>query len=112
MRKSWWSSVWPPVAAVLFFLTVWQAAVSVFDIEPYILPAPTAIGHEAATGASGLFQHTLATLQLTLVGFMIGTAIGLVISLACIWCPFSKQPFIRFLFLARTCRRSPSPRSL
>ncbi|GAE08979.1 hydroxymethylpyrimidine ABC transporter, transmembrane component [Paenibacillus sp. JCM 10914] len=72
--KSMWSSIWPPVVAVIFLLTVWQTAVWLFDIEPFILPPPSAIGLEAINGASGLMQHTLATLQLTLVGFTIGTA--------------------------------------
>ena len=80
---------------------VWQAAVSIFDIEPFILPAPTAIGHEAVTGASGLFQHTAATLQLTLVGFMIGTAIGLVISLALHMVPFLKTALYPLLILSQ-----------
>ena len=82
-------------------LVVWQAAVSIFDIEPFILPAPTAIGHEAVTGASGLFQHTAATLQLTLVGFMIGTAIGLVISLALHMVPFLKTALYPLLILSQ-----------
>jgi ABC-type nitrate/sulfonate/bicarbonate transport system permease component len=99
--RSWWSSIWPPVVAVLFFLMVWQAAVSVFDIEPFILPAPTAIGHEAVTGASGLFQHTAATLQLTLIGFMIGTAIGLIISLALHMVPFLKTALYPLLILSQ-----------
>ncbi|NMO96353.1 ABC transporter permease [Paenibacillus lemnae] len=79
--RMWWKDVWPPVVAVLLFLGAWQAAVYMFHIEDWILPSPAGIAREAASGAQGLPGHTLATLRLTLTGFVIGTAVGFIIAL-------------------------------
>ena len=35
--------VWPPVVFGIAFLVLWEAAVEVFDFQPYFLPAPSAI---------------------------------------------------------------------
>ncbi|GGH31798.1 ABC transporter permease [Paenibacillus segetis] len=79
--RSTWKQIWPPLVAVIFLLIGWQLAVSVFHIEKWILPSPLDIARESSNNASGIWDHTMATLRLTLIGFPIGTAVGLVVAL-------------------------------
>ena len=99
--RSWWNRLWPPVVAVLLFLAGWQLAVSWFHVEEWILPPPSNIAQEAAAGAEGLLGHTLATLELTLLGFAIGTAVGLIISLLLHLVPWLKTALYPLLVVSQ-----------
>ncbi|MDR9852315.1 ABC transporter permease [Paenibacillus sp. VCA1] len=100
MRR-WWSHVWPPFVAVLFFLTVWELCTSLFHIDKWILPSPVDIAKETADGAGDLWGHVWATVRLTLEGFIIGTAVGLVIALILHLIPFLKSALYPLLILSQ-----------
>lgn len=80
MNKRFLSKAGPPLAAVLFLLLVWEAYVTTYQVEAWLLPAPTAILRESVNSWSRLQMHTLATLQIAVVGFILGTAVGLALS--------------------------------
>ncbi len=65
------------VSAILF----WEAAVPLFKIAPYILPTPSAILAELARSGDSLWTHTLVTMREILVGFVAGSAIGIVLAI-------------------------------
>ncbi|MFD1137295.1 ABC transporter permease [Paenibacillus urinalis] len=94
-------SVLPPVAAVILFLAVWQIAVPLFHIEKWILPSPVDITREAAAQAASLTEHTWATVQLTLLGFGIGAAIGLLTAMVLHLVPFMKTALYPLLILSQ-----------
>ncbi|MWV45883.1 ABC transporter permease subunit [Paenibacillus sp. HJL G12] len=100
MRR-WWSQVWPPVVAVLFFLIVWQLCTSLFHIEKWILPSPGDIAEQTTGGGADLWGHVLATVRLTLEGFIIGTLVGLVIALILHMVPFLKSALYPLLILSQ-----------
>ncbi|MCR8844688.1 ABC transporter permease [Paenibacillus sp. SC116] len=81
MLRRKFAQVGPPFVAVLLLLLVWQTAVSVFDIEKWMLPSPYDIVREAKNNWETLLGHTWATLKLTLVGFGIGSAVGLLVAM-------------------------------
>jgi len=87
--------------AVVFFLTIWQLSVSLFSIEAWILPSPTDIAHETTNNAAGLWAHTMATLRLTLIGFPIGTAVGLIVALILHLLPWAKRAFYPLIILSQ-----------
>ncbi|WP_211747165.1 ABC transporter permease [Paenibacillus sp. Marseille-Q4541] len=99
--SSWWKSVWPPLAAVILFLAVWQIAVPLFHIEKWILPSPADITKEAVAQAASLTQHTWATVQLTLLGFLIGTSVGLLTAMLLHLVPFLKSALYPLLILSQ-----------
>lgn len=99
--RSYWKQIWPPLVAVILFLGLWQTAVSVFHIEAWILPSPGVIGREFQGNASGLWEHTAATLQLTLIGFPIGTGVGLLVALLLHLLPWLKRAFYPLLILSQ-----------
>ena len=65
---------------LLFALTiaVWEAVVRILQIPIFILPAPTQVGMALYRGlASGLYvEHLKYTLLETLLGFIVGSALG------------------------------------
>ncbi|MGZ9586367.1 ABC transporter permease [Paenibacillus marinisediminis] len=81
MRRRRWSQAGPPIVAVLLLLVLWQLGVMVFDVEKYILPSPIDVAREAWINAPSLLHHTWATLQLTLIGFVIGSLFGLLVAM-------------------------------
>ncbi|MEK4513292.1 ABC transporter permease [Paenibacillus anaericanus] len=99
--RSTWKQIWPPLVAVIFLLTVWQLAVSVFHVEAWILPSPLDIARESSSNAAGIWDHTLATLRLTLIGFPIGTGVGLIVALLLHLLPGVKRAFYPLLILSQ-----------
>lgn len=99
--RSTWKQIWPPLVAVIFLLAGWQLAVSVFHIEDWILPSPLDIARESTNNAAGLWDHTMATLRLTLIGFPIGTSVGLIVALLLHLLPGVKRAFYPLLILSQ-----------
>jgi len=63
-----------PIGFAAVFVALWEAAVRLFEIPVYLLPAPTAIlGSIDAT----LGSHMMVTLTEALVGFLIANVLGL-----------------------------------
>lgn len=99
--RSTWKQIWPPFVAVVFFLAVWQLAVSLFKIEPWQLPSPADVERQLTANPAGIWDHTLATLKLTLIGFPIGTCVGLVVALLLHLLPWAKQALYPLLILSQ-----------
>ncbi|MCQ4087485.1 ABC transporter permease [Saccharibacillus sp. JS10] len=104
MRRTlyaWYRSALPPFVAVLLFLTLWESAVRLFGIEAWILPSPSVIALEASRNAESLWGHTLSTLQLTLIGFAIGSTFGLLIACVLHLVPLLKSALYPLLILSQ-----------
>lgn len=99
--REWWKGIWPPLGAVVLLLLLWQAATSLFGIEDWILPAPLQIAHEASSSYERLLGHTWATLKLTLSGFAIGTATGLIVAGVLHYVPFLRRSLYPLLILSQ-----------
>ncbi|WP_433945264.1 ABC transporter permease [Paenibacillus sp. SN-8-1] len=99
--RSWFKMVWPPLVAVILFILVWQIATSVFAIDKWVLPSPTDIGKEAAADPANLWAKTLSTLQLTLLGLVIGLAVGLIIAIALHFIPILKSALYPLIILSQ-----------
>ena len=65
----------------LLFVGVWEGLVRLFDVQPIILPAPSAVAVAFYEGlASGsLPRHLAVTLYETLAGFALGAVFGLLL---------------------------------
>jgi NitT/TauT family transport system permease protein len=79
------------LSPTLFVLVVgaWELIVRVFKIAPYILPPPSAIAVALYRGLSasplsreGYWLHAGVTLAETLLGFFIGSSVGLLLGMA------------------------------
>jgi NitT/TauT family transport system permease protein len=65
------------VTAWMFLL--WEAAVRLFGIEPFILPAPSAIAESMVKWWHPLLTNAWATLLTTFVGFIMAVVFGLLL---------------------------------
>ncbi|RCW50063.1 ABC transporter permease [Paenibacillus prosopidis] len=75
-----WSKIWPPIAVLAGLLACWQAAVTGGVFDQWIVPSPVSIVQEAVKIWPRLMEHTAATVQLTLLGFVGGSAVGFVLA--------------------------------
>jgi len=66
-----------PIGVFVVLLMVWEAAVKLFDIPVYLLPAPSVIWTDSVALAGTMGEHTLATLGTVVVGFIISIVISL-----------------------------------
>lgn len=72
--------IWPPLVVFAGFLFIWQAAVSLFGTPGWVLPSPLQIVREGLSVFPRLWMNTESTLGITLAGFAVGTATGIVIA--------------------------------
>jgi NitT/TauT family transport system permease protein len=70
-----------PWLVIAGLLLVWQAAVQVFQIRPFILPSPVAIYDAFLQYRGPIMDHALYTLVNTLTGFGIGIVVGMTIGI-------------------------------
>lgn len=71
-----------PAAVVVALGVLWEAAVRIFEIPEYILPAPSAIWTASYEIPGVMAEHTLETLRTTLIGFVVSILVGLPLALA------------------------------
>jgi len=70
-----------PVVVAACGTGLWEAVVRVYDIPPYVLPAPSAIVATLIADWDVLFQSLLTTLLTTLEGFVAAAIGGIVLAL-------------------------------
>jgi NitT/TauT family transport system permease protein len=66
----------PPTAVIIVLLVVWELAVDLFDIEQYLLPAPTEIASYMSDNPGILWSATLVTTKEILLAFGISIVLG------------------------------------
>ena len=87
---------------VLFFvvsMALWEGVVRGFHVAPYVLPAPSAVAVALWRGlSSGLYlRHLWYTLIETLLGFLVGSALGFGLGTAVAmsrWVDYFLYPYI------------------
>ena len=78
------------IALLVGFLGLWQIAVSFRLVDPFIVSQPAAIGRTlmALTNEGSLGYHIAITVAETLVGFALGTVLGIIIAGMLWWWDF------------------------
>lgn len=71
-----------PWLVIAGMFAVWEAAVHLFAIEPFILPAPSAIAESMVKWWHPLLSNAWATLLTTVVGFLLAVVFGLLLGVA------------------------------
>ena len=70
---------WPILFGALF-LAIWEAAVAIFDLKPYFLPAPSAIGEAFVDNVGVIREATFHSGTNALIGLVAGTVLGVAAS--------------------------------
>jgi NitT/TauT family transport system permease protein len=71
-----------PWLVILAAFLIWEAVVRGFGIDPFILPAPSAIGASMAQWWQPLLENAAQTLMTTLAGFALAIVFGLALGVA------------------------------
>jgi len=71
----------PSLVLGIILIALWEAAIHLFKVEVFVVPAPSAIAQSLAQNAALLAQATLVTAQEVLVGFVLSTLVGAVLAL-------------------------------
>ena len=74
----------PVLIFPILLLIVWHFSVIIFDIKPYLLPSPLAVWNSLVSGitSGSLLTNGWVTLQEVLIGFLSGSAAGVVLAIA------------------------------
>ncbi|GAA0307222.1 ABC-type nitrate/sulfonate/bicarbonate transport system permease component [Gracilibacillus halotolerans] len=96
MRK-----IWIPAVFLAFLIVMWEVSTRLFNIESWILPAPSIILQEAVQSWTNYQHHISSTVVLTLSGFAIGVSIGLLIAVLLHVLPFVRQMVYPVLLLSQ-----------
>jgi ABC-type nitrate/sulfonate/bicarbonate transport system permease component len=104
-----WRRLWPialqrwglPALALLALLAAWEAAVHVFALPHYILPAPSRIALTFITRRDVLLWHTGITLSEVLAGGGLGIAVGLLLGVVMFWSSLLEKAFYPLLITSQ-----------
>lgn len=91
-----------PVIAVFVVLVLWSAAVRVFEIPDYLLPAPLDVVRRIARDWHVLAKHAAYTLQSVLIGFSAGVLIGVPLAFAVVSSRSVERVTMPFLVMSQT----------
>jgi len=89
----------PPLLVLCVLLTAWQAAVRLFDVPPWLLPAPTDIGVRLI-GVSRLWHHTSQTLLEAACGFAVSAVVGVGLSAAIVHSRMLERGLFPYIVIA------------
>lgn len=81
-RRLVWRRRLLPVAAFLALLVIWEIGVKVFDVKPFIAPAPSAIFAVLVNKFPMLMQNLMPTAIEAVAGFLIGNLAAIAIATA------------------------------
>ena len=71
-----WLDAAPSLVLGAILLALWEAAIHLFHIEVFVVPAPSAIAASLIQNAGMLTAATLVTAKEVLVGFVLATVVG------------------------------------
>ncbi len=81
MTSTFTRRILPPILLGVVGLVLWEVLVIVAKIQPYLLPAPSAIGKQLTTVAPAIWSATLATGANALIGLIAGSVLAIVMAL-------------------------------
>lgn len=70
-----------PVITLLITLGIWELCVTIFEVDLYILPAPSNIWSALIENAGILWIHSMVTLQEAILGLLIATFLAIFIAI-------------------------------
>jgi ABC-type nitrate/sulfonate/bicarbonate transport system permease component len=92
---------WRPMMVLLLLFIIWEFVVKIVDVPEWLLPAPSKVFTEAISGWMDFYPDLLSTIKISLLGFAIGTMIGLLIAVLLHLVPFLRESFYPLLILSQ-----------
>ncbi|MFD1349648.1 ABC transporter permease [Oceanobacillus caeni] len=92
---------WRPVLAIILFFILWEVGTRIFDMPSWLLPGPIQIFQEAWTSWSIYTEHLPSTIQLIVLGFLIGSGVGVFVAICLHLMPLLKDLFYPFIIISQ-----------
>jgi NitT/TauT family transport system permease protein len=73
-----WSTVVAPLALGVLVIVAWELLVDQADIEPFILPAPSAIWEQVTANTDSIVDGSVVTGRNALIGMLAGAVVGVI----------------------------------
>jgi len=90
-----------PAFAMILFIGLWEALTRLFNIETWVLPAPSVIMLEMWEVFPDFLPHMTSTVKLVMIGFSLGTVIGLAAATILYHSNKMRETFYPFLVLSQ-----------
>ncbi len=91
-----------PTIVFILLLILWEAAVKIFTIPVYLLPAPSVIWTDSIQMAGPIAEHTWATTQTVVVGFILSIVISLPLAVFITASPYISAAIYPLLVLTQS----------
>jgi NitT/TauT family transport system permease protein len=91
-----------PVAATIALLVLWQLAVEIFHIRPFIAPAPTAVAATLIGKFGLLISNLIPTATEAIVGFAIGNTAAILIATTFVYQRTVEEAFFPIAVMVHT----------
>ena len=100
-RKFKSDSAYPWIFLILF-IGAWQIVTRLFKIPTYILPSPIEIVSKGIAIWPTLAISVLVTLKSVLIGFVVGSAVGMVFGFCMVYYPLVRKIFLPYIVAFQT----------
>lgn len=92
---------WRPALVLILFLISWEIVCRIFSIPAWLLPAPSVVWQEAVNGWPNYASHLQSTIQLSIIGFMIGSSVGTLVAVCLHLIPTVREAFYPLLIISQ-----------
>lgn len=99
--KRLWQGGGKSVLFLLFLFILWEILVKLTETPKWLLPAPSDVLKEGLNGFGDLSTHLLSTIQLSILGLVIGSSVGLIIAIILYRLPKVNQVLYPLLILSQ-----------
>lgn len=96
VKKGWRATL---VLCLLF--VIWEIACQLFAIPAWLLPAPSQILQTGVEEWATYQHHLVSTIQLTVIGFLVGSSTGIIVAVILHLVPFLKEAFYPLIILSQ-----------
>jgi NitT/TauT family transport system permease protein len=94
--------VFLPAIVMVSLVILWEAAVRLFAIPVYLVPAPSVIWTDSLAMGGTVASHTVATLRTVLIGFVVSIMISLPLAVALTSSPLVSNSIYPLLVLTQS----------
>lgn len=91
-----------PAIVMVLLVILWEAAVRLFAIPVYLVPAPSVIWTDSLAMGGTVASHTVATLRTVLIGFVVSIVISLPLAVALTSSPLVSNAIYPLLVLTQS----------
>src|SRR5437868_2867026 len=93
---------WPPAAAFIAIVILWEGLIALFEIPVYVLPSPASIWLAVTSNPGPLFGHAGVTLYEAVAGFAIGSLMGAVLGTVFAYSKIIARGLLPYVIAANT----------